>query len=304
MSRSTVPGAAALAIVALTSTAARAETARCEIAYGAIVADLRPNQTTVHQQSVPSSTHFGSHGQLIFGEDKVYLHHLPFLQADPSRHPHNFQVLMRVSFVDEADRQAYLQRRKLRPDALFTALPDDYGQIWLKTIFEAGAKGQELGEVEIFDEHFENDPRPRPFLKAEMVIDEVLEFRELDPDGPTADELRYMIVETEQEAFLIHEVSSPPDFDQVLKVTLTPAITGASEVSLDRGMLRLIGADNAEGGRLIVGDALTCSAHDGTRRLPFDVAVAIERETYCEAGELSAVAESPSFEGKRACAPE
>lgn len=304
MSRSMVPGAASLAILALTSTAAWAETPRCEIDFGPIMENLRPNESTVHQEPVGSSAHFGSHGQLVFGEDVVYLHHLPFLMDDPSRHPHNFQVLLRVSFFDEADEQAYLDRRKLRPDALFTALPEAYDQGWLKEIFENGLDGQELGEVQLYDEHFENFPRPQPFLRAGMVIDEVLRFRELVPKGPTADELRYMIVESEQEAFLVHELSSPPDFDQVLKVTLTPEITGPPEVSLDRGMLRLIGADNVEGGRLTMGETLTCSAHDGTRRLPFDVAVTVEGETYCEAGELSDVADSPSFEGKRACARE
>jgi hypothetical protein len=221
---------------------------------------------------------------------------------DPLRHPHNFQVLMRVSFVDEADEEAYLEHRRLRPDALFTALPPPYNQDQIEEIFENGLDGQELGEVLLFDEHFENDPQPQPFLRAGMVIDDVLEFRELLPNGPVADELRYMIVESEQEAFLVHGLSSPPDFDQVLKVTLTPEMTGPSEVSLDRGMLRLIGADNVEGGRLTMGDTLTCSVHDGTRRLPFDVAVTIDRETYCEAGELSDVAGGPSFEGKRACA--
>lgn len=303
MSRSMLAGAASLAVLALMATAASAETPRCEIDFGLIMENLEPNGTPVHEEPAAPSAHFGSHGQLVFGEDVVYLHHLPFL-FDHRRHPHNFQVVMRVSFMDEADEQAYLERRKLLPDALFTAVPPSYDQGWLEETFENGLGDQELGEVEIYDEHFENRPRPEPFLSAGMVIDEVLQFRELLPTGPTADELRYMIVENGQEAFLVHELSSPPDFDQVLKVTLSPDMTGPSEVSLDRGILRMVGAENVEGGRLTVGEALTCSAHDGTRRMPFDVAVTVEREMYCEAGELSDVAGGPGFEGKRACAPE
>lgn len=302
MSRSMLAGGASLALLALTGTAAWAETPRCEIDFGAIMENARSNGPPVHEEPAAASAHFGSHGQLVFGEDVVYLHHLPFLFDHP-RHPHNFQVLMRVSFTDEADEQAYLERRKLRPDALFTAVPPSYDQDWLKETFENGLDDQELGAVRVFDEHFENFPQPEPFLSAGMMIDEVLQFRELLPTGPTADELRYMIVESEQEAFLVHELSSPPDFDQVLKVTLAPENSGPSEVSLDRGMLRMVGAENVEGGRLTVGDALTCSAHDGTRRMPFDVAVTVEREVYCEAGELSDVAGGPGFEGKRACAP-
>jgi hypothetical protein len=300
MSRPIVLAAASLAVLAATSTTAWAET-RCEIDFGMIVQHIRPKASPVHQGPVGPSTHFGSHGQLVFGEDEVYLHHLPFLLDDPGRHPHNFQVLMRVSFVDEADQQAYLERRKLLPDALFTALPGPFNQDGLKEIFENGAAGQELGPVELFDEHFENSPPPQPFLTAPMIVDEVVQFAELLPQGPPAEELRYLIVDGGHEAFLVHELSSPPDFDQVLKVSLSYENSGRFEDSFDGGVLRIVGAGNREDERLSAGDTRICSAHDGTRRMPFDVPVTVERETYCEAGELSAVASSPTFEGKRAC---
>lgn len=304
MPRFVISSAASLAIWASYASVAGAQTLQCLIDFGPITQHLGQSVTTVHDGPAGPSAHLGSHGQLIFGEDVVYLHHLPFLTEDPTRHPHNFQVLMSVSFVDESDKQAYLERRNEAPGSLFTALPDPFNQDRLRDFFEKGSEGQELGEVQIFDEHFENFPQPQPFLRADMVIDEVVQFSELRPQAPTADELRYLIVENGRKAALVHVLSAPPDFDQVLEVAFTPETGGPSDLSLDRGMLRMPGAANVEAERLGVGDTFSCSAHDGTRRLPIDVAVTVEGEIYCEAGELSAVAESPEFQGKRPCAKE
>lgn len=301
MSASAMRGAAFLAAMALHGTAALADTARCEIDFGMIVQRGEAPAGELHEGPVGAATHLGSHGQLLFGEDAIYLHHLPFLLDDPSRHPHNFQVLMRVSFVDQADEQAYLERRKQLPDALFTALPGPFNQDQLEPIFAAGAGGQALGPVKLFDEHFENRPPPEPFATAEMVIDEVVQFKELSPAGAAAAELRYLIVADGAETHLVHELSSPPDFDQVLKVSLAHDAPPTAVPSLDGGVLRMVGAANAEQDRLAPGQTITCAAHDGTRRPILDVIVAVEREIYCEAGELSAVATSPAFEGKRAC---
>lgn len=302
MSRSMILGATSLTVLTVSSAIAAAEPPRCEIDFGPIMEHVTQPAIEVHDGPVGASTHLGSHGQLLFGEDAVFLHHLPFLIDSPSRHPHNFQVLMRVSFVDDADEHAYLEQRKQFPDALFTALPAPFNQDQLQVVFEQELTGQPLGVVELFDQHFESFPQPEPFLTAPLVVDEVVQFNELLPTGPTADTLRYLIVQGEQEAFIVHELSSPPDFDQVLKVSLTHDGPAATGLSLDGGVLRTVGAANNEHERLIAGDTLSCSAHDGTRRPILEVTAKIEAEVYCEAGELSAVANSPEFEGKRACA--
>ena len=57
---------------------------------------------------------FARHGQLIFGEDSVFLSHLPMFMFDPAHHPHNFQVILKVILSDDnADPQAvYVNDRK------------------------------------------------------------------------------------------------------------------------------------------------------------------------------------------------
>lgn len=84
-------------------------------------------------------------------------------------------------------------------------------------------------------------------------------------------------------------------------MTLAHESPSAAEPSLDGGVLRMVGAANTEHERLVAGKTLSCSAHDGTRRPILNVTVRLEREVYCEAGELGAVASSPTFEGKRPC---
>lgn len=287
------------AVLALAGPAASAEAMNCQIDFGQILP--RPDAgEPFHAPPAGPSAHLGGHGQLVFGTDAVYLHHLPFFLTG-GRHPHNFQVLMRVSFASDADRQAYLDHRAGNPDALYTALPPDFTQDEIEAIFRSGDKGHSLGVVEFFDEHFENRPMPTAFLEAEVTVDEVVIFRELAPHGPVADELVYRIVQGGDETFLVHANSSPPDFDHVAAARVALPADGPADANLHGGVLRVSGASNDEAGRLRAGDTLACSAHDGTRRMPFDVTVSVGADVYCEAGELSAVAGEPGFEGKRAC---
>ena len=43
---------------------------------------------------------FGTHGMLLFGEETLYLSHLPMFMS-----PHNFQVILAVTLNDEAARR-------------------------------------------------------------------------------------------------------------------------------------------------------------------------------------------------------
>lgn len=299
MLRSFIYMTAALVAHVPIATTAQTQGMPCAIDFGWLANER--SAVFAHETPPPPNAHVGLHGQLLFGESSVYLGHLPFLLDNPLRHPHNFQVLLRVAFTDESDRAAYLDRRATAPEALFTAVPDPFDQDDLKRIREEGLQGESLGEVALFDEHFENRPEPSPFLVADLALEEVVAFRELDPKGEVGDMLSYLILDDGVEAYLVHYLTSPPDFDQVLKVSLAPDFSGAPRKSLDGGILTLNDTENAEAERLAFGDELSCSAHDGTRMMPFDVTVTVEREVYCEAGELSDVAGGGAFEGKRAC---
>jgi hypothetical protein len=79
-----------------------------------------------HAQRAP---HFDVHGQLIIGEESLYLPHLPVFWFDPSRHPHNFQVILEVTFSQEgSDPQAvYVRdRRAHREQRVYTLAPEPF----------------------------------------------------------------------------------------------------------------------------------------------------------------------------------
>lgn len=264
-----------------------------------------PENSFTHRRPAGPAAHQGLHGQLLFGADAVCLHHLPFLLDDPDAHPHIFQTLVRVAFASPDDRAAYLERRKAAPEALFTAAPPPFDQDALEAMRDGGTEGRSLGRVEIYDGHFENDPRPSPFLVAEMTVEEVIVFREIDPGGPRRERLSYVVAAAGSEAFLVHLFAAPPDFDQVLRAGLAvePPAHGPPP-DLHGGRLTVHETPNAEGARLRPGTTLDCGVDDGTRRLPTSVAIEVTTQIYCEGGELSAMASDAAFEGRRACSTE
>ena len=68
--------------------------------------------------SEDSST--GVHGMLLFGEEVLYLSHLPMFAS-----PHNFQVLLEVG-LDDAAREAFLSDRHVAGDGIHTFVPQPF----------------------------------------------------------------------------------------------------------------------------------------------------------------------------------
>jgi hypothetical protein len=64
-------------------------------------------KTDVNLQSkAAKSPTFATHGQLIIGEETIYLSHLPMFMYDPMDHPHNFQVILEVTLPDRGHSKA------------------------------------------------------------------------------------------------------------------------------------------------------------------------------------------------------
>ena len=72
----------------------------------------------------------GGHGMLIVGERSTFLCHFPMFMFDPKDHPHNFQVIMQVTFEPPADGGSavdYRNDRRQHPEMrLYTFIPDDF----------------------------------------------------------------------------------------------------------------------------------------------------------------------------------
>ena len=157
---------------------------------------------------------------LLFGEEVVYLSHLPMFAP-----PHNFQVILEVT-LDDAGQDAFSSDRDLARDGYHTFVPEpfpitelDPGQGAVRT----SVKGA------IHRGHFE---RGGLLLveRAVATVSEVVHFRELDPeDEPDAQrDLTNLCFGLSGGLYLAHEVTARPDFDQVLTARLVPG-TGSDQ---------------------------------------------------------------------------
>jgi hypothetical protein len=155
----------------------------------------------------------GVHGMLLFGEEALYLSHLPMFQS-----PHNFQVLLEVGF-DDAALQALRADREAGGD-LHTFEPEKFPISELDPSGDGPARTSMVGTV--FHGHFERGGTP--IASGTAQVRNVVYFSELDVDGthdPDAT-LSYLCFGRAGQLHLAHQITASPDFDQVLTARLVP----------------------------------------------------------------------------------
>jgi hypothetical protein len=174
-----------------------------------------------HQDTKADRPAIGFHGMLIVGEKTIYVSHLPMWMR-----PHNFQVILEVTFRGADQPQArYVADRKATGTRLYTLNP---GEVWdmreLAPIGPQRLPSRTSFRATLWRNHFEDHPVTHPgqrFMIAqdtEVHVQNVVYFQELDPQGPGLQDLEYLLFGKEQELFLAHMITRPPDFDQVLSV--------------------------------------------------------------------------------------
>jgi hypothetical protein len=229
-----------------------------------------------------------THGQIVLGEDAPrILYHLPIFMGDPWRHPHNFQVVLAVAPVDEADAAtaSYAKERAQHPDSLYTAVPPVFDQIALAYDHPGGEPLRRLENAELFRGHFERQDR-RSIAHLDLAIERLLYFREFDPTGKPVSTLGYLLFGRGEERFMVHLLSGPPDFDQILEV----AVEGEAlpDEHLGQGVFVSFGGrSNKVEDRLVAGDAATCAMTDEAGRVAPEITLRVVANRYCEVGELA-----------------
>jgi hypothetical protein len=156
----------------------------------------------------------GIHGMLLFGEEALYLSHLPMFEG-----PHNFQVLLEVGFDDAvlealcADREAGGELHTFRPERFPISELDD----------SSGAPERTSIVGTVFHGHFERGGTPITHQVTAQVRN-VVYFGELDIQAthdPDRD-LTYLCFGRAGQRHLAHQITARPDFDQVLTAQLVP----------------------------------------------------------------------------------
>ncbi len=234
---------------------------------------------------------FGGHGMLVFGENTVYLSHLPMFML-----PHNFQVILEAAFEGEGDPyEHYLHDRRHEGAKLYTLNPAEKFNLTDLTVDpedrDHPQPRRSRFNAKIFRNHFER-PNTRPFELPDAVVrvTNVVLFRQLDTyrkAPPVLPRLEYFLFGKAQELFFAHVITQPPDFDQVLSVRVEGH--EFTDEALRNGVLvTVLERPNSALERIKEGEQVVAEAQlageDGARA---EIQVEADTEFYFEERELS-----------------
>lgn len=219
---------------------------------------------------------------VVLGMGTVFLSHLPMFMP-----VHGYQVILQADFVgrDSRPQDDYVNDRKTHSDQkLYTLAPRPFV---LPDILPQGDRPPRLASFsgDVFRGHFERPPTKPEKIAQDVVVnvDKIVHGRKFNVDAPPPSHLEYILFGAGDELFLAHLISRPPDFDQLIQVTLDHQRT---DEELARGPhLTVPDRANTSSDRIQpAGDAISASLNvDGS-----DHTVQIEPaiEFYFEEGEL------------------
>ncbi len=161
------------------------------------------------------------HGMVLMGTQAFHLSHLPMFHM-----PHDYQVLLTVRLPDQARAKLAAARAQARGTLLYTIAPRPFV---LADVLEPGFSFH----ADLVRGHFE---RGGETIVTDVPIEvaRVVDFRQFRPGDGHLAELEYVLFGRPDEAFLVHRIVAPPDFDQVLTV-VAPA--GIPADALARGLI-------------------------------------------------------------------
>ncbi|MCA1692440.1 MAG: hypothetical protein LC733_09655 [Actinobacteria bacterium] len=234
----------------------------------------------------PSAT-MGSHGMLVLGEETTFLSHLPMFMFDAENHPHNFQVILDVTFERPpgGDPPAdYVGDRRQHPDMrLYTFIPAEFEMDRL----DPAARSIEAITGEVHSGHFERheDDGGRAIGVATARIGNVVHFRAFEKGANKPPELEYLLFGKSEEQFLAHLITAPPDFDHIVSVGATDGDVTPGELT-DGITVRVPGRLNTPKDRLRPGERVSGRVVGGQSADGRDLELEVRGELYFEEGEL------------------
>lgn len=146
------------------------------------------------------------HGMVIFGHDPVYVSHLPMFHS-----PHDYQAIMEVE-LDAKAAAIYENETAAHPDELFTILPE-------AMVLPDVVKNRTPFKATLFRGHFERGGVPVA-ENVKVTIKDVVHFHKFDPNAVRPEKLTYISFGF-KETWLVHLITSRPDFDQIAHMPIT-----------------------------------------------------------------------------------
>jgi len=233
----------------------------------------------------------GRHGMLLFGDDPLYLSHLPMYEC-----PHNVQFLGEAGF-DPGVLELLRADRTRHGDGLYTFDPVPFPIAELER--RDGVAARNAFEGTLVRGHFERGGTPIA-TGVRVDVRRVVSFSLLDVDAKREPgrELSYLCFGRGDRLYLAHELRERPSFDQVLAVRFVPGTARTRSghplddtvVANRFGRRASFGRDDDVEHRLNAGDVVTASFPATLTRASlghFTVEVEVERELYLEINELA-----------------
>jgi hypothetical protein len=242
-----------------------------------------------------------THNMLVFGEQAVFLSHLPMFDAlnktkTDFRSPHRYQVILEAAFTKEGKslRDIYVKDRQAHPATrIYTLNP---GTFVLSRLFTP-AKTPKLTSftATVFRGHLEQGGVPVPGLEKIVVeVVRVVHGRKFDPRVKNPGPLEYLLVGKGPEMFLVHAIFAAPNFDQVLSVkSIGRELTDADlseDVRVSVPNRKNIAAARLREGEKVQGVLRLGPAQGKT---PSTIQIEVGPQVYLEEGELRV---PPTFE--------
>ncbi|MET0395567.1 MAG: hypothetical protein ABW277_01950 [Longimicrobiaceae bacterium] len=238
----------------------------------------------------------GQHNMLMVGERTVFLSHLPmFVRLDSTGREyatvHRYQAILEVGFEKDGRDVTgiYADDRRRHPaERMYTVEPASrfvLPEMLAEKVSSAGRPVAPSFPAKAFRGHLERGGVAIPGLApATVKVRRVVHLHQFRPSDAPRDTLTYILFGRGGELFMAHAITRPPDFDQVLPVTV--AGHAFTDAELEKGVeVVFAGRRNTPAGRLRAGEEAA-----GRVRLagaaPLELRVRGGRELYFEEGEL------------------
>jgi len=228
----------------------------------------------------------GTHNMAVVGDRRIYLSHLPMFMS-----PHNAQVILEATFVrngKSVDDVYFADRAAHPPLRFYTLRPEEFS---LDELFAAGRPRAQF-KATVFRGHLEKSGEEIDGLSdIDVRVKQVVHAHTFEGIDKLAT-LSHVLFGAEDRLFLAHLISKPPDFDQILSVSVT-GDRPTDEALTQGATVEVPGRPNQAANRLKAGESVPArwkvlGAHEF-----HDVKLSVRAELYFEEGELASAVDSP-----------
>jgi hypothetical protein len=247
---------------------------------------LHPGRKALAHHHAPIFDEANVHNMLIVGQKTVFLSHLPMFRTAVFDSPHRYQVILEASFTKAGTnpQALYASDRKSNPKTkIYTLNPDEF---ILPNLIQANANPPLRSfKANIVRGHLEKPGKKLLVRGTEVRVENIIHFREFDPKAATLTQLEYILFGKGNELFLAHLITRPPDFDQVLAVSIPDH--RFTDEELGKGLRLVFGRSNTITQRLLEKQEAVGELRPlGGSATPIKVKVKAATEFYFEEGEL------------------